>query len=281
LAGAAQVIATIADLFGDGDDVTTVRAGRYLALAGAILSPVLLVLDLQTRSRWLNMLRVVRLTSPMSIGAWVLAAFGATSGLAALGTLLDHAFGVRSGRAVARTAGLPAAAAGAVMSYYTGALLGATSTPLWAAGYRTLPPLFAASSMATASASLSLVAAASDAPRSALRRLRRLALIASGVELLLSLVTNRTWEREGVGAPLRRRGLALLGRLSVAGMLLPLAIHTLQELTERESRVLVSAASLLTLVGGYCLRALIVLAGNASVEDPTIYLTRQTEVRVE
>src|ERR671937_1640909 len=81
LAGAAQVIAGVVDLLGHYRDRRVVSAGRYLALAGALLSPVLLIADLKTPSRWHNMLRVFRGTSPMSIGSWTLLAFGMSSGL--------------------------------------------------------------------------------------------------------------------------------------------------------------------------------------------------------
>src|SRR5687768_6375194 len=76
LAGAAQLIATIVDLVGGRRDRGVVSAGRYLALAGALLSPLFLIKDLHTPSRWYNMLRIARATSPMSIGSWTLALFG-------------------------------------------------------------------------------------------------------------------------------------------------------------------------------------------------------------
>jgi formate-dependent nitrite reductase membrane component NrfD len=279
LAGAAQVIATIADLFGTRSDLPTVRAGRYLALAGAIASPALLILDLPTKERWLNMLRIFRPTSPMSIGSWTLAAFGTWSGLAATGQLLDQLFDLPIGRAMARMAGIPAALTGLVMSCYTGALLGATSTPVWSAGYRVLPALFAASSMATATAAISLVGYAGRAPRSSLRRLERLALVAGAAELALSVISDRVWDREGVAEPLRERPLAAPYRLGaqLAGMLAPLALHAWDIGMERASPSASIAAALLTLIGGYCLRAVVVLAGNASAGKPEVYL-RQTRM---
>src|SRR5439155_127143 len=227
LAGAAQVIATIADLFGTRSDLPIVRTGRYLALVGAIASPALLILDLHTKERWLTMLRIFRPTSPMSIGSWTLVVFGTWSGLAATGQLLDQLFDLPIGRVTARLAGLPAALAGLVMSYYTGALLGATSTPLWAAGYRVLPALFAASSMATATAAISLVGHAGRAPRSSLQRLERLALVSGVAELALSVIADRVWEREGVAEPLRQPLLAAAYQFGaqLTGMLAPLALH--------------------------------------------------------
>ena len=89
IASAAQFIATIADLFGGaGMTRRSCRAGRYLALVGALISPVLLIADLHKRERWYNMLRIYRSTSAMSVGAWALSLFGAFSGLTAAGQFL-------------------------------------------------------------------------------------------------------------------------------------------------------------------------------------------------
>src|SRR5512143_3411634 len=84
IASAAQFIATIADLFGRENDEKVIRAGRYLALLGGIVSPVLLIADLHEKERWHNMLRIYRSTTAMSVGAWALSLFGAFSGLVAV-----------------------------------------------------------------------------------------------------------------------------------------------------------------------------------------------------
>ncbi len=52
------------------------RAGRIGAVAGAALGGAALAKDLGKPSRALNMMRTVKLTSPMSVGSWILTAFG-------------------------------------------------------------------------------------------------------------------------------------------------------------------------------------------------------------
>ena len=180
LAGAAQLIATIVDLRGHHRDRTLVSAGRYVALLGALASPVLLTADLKTPSRWYNMLRVFRHTSPMSIGSWTLLTFGTSSGLAALGQVGADVFGWRPARAVARLSGVPAALSGGLLAIYTGSLLSATSTPLWAVAYRWLPAMFGLSATVTASAALSLVLDRAGGAQLSKRRLERLALVEIG-----------------------------------------------------------------------------------------------------
>ncbi len=56
------------------------RAGRIGAVGAAALGGAALAKDLGKPSRALNMMRTVKLTSPMSVGSWILTAFSAFSG---------------------------------------------------------------------------------------------------------------------------------------------------------------------------------------------------------
>src|SRR4029077_16758684 len=75
LAGAAQIIATAADLLGTRGGAV-ILVGRVVALPGAIFGGILLIVDLHTKRRFYNMLRIFRATSPMSIGTYMLMSFG-------------------------------------------------------------------------------------------------------------------------------------------------------------------------------------------------------------
>jgi hypothetical protein len=84
MAGMSAVIASGAVLF---HHVDVARAAMWLAsIAGAVLSPILLIMDLGRPRLFLNMLRVFKHRSAMSMGAWILSAFGACAvpGLIAL-----------------------------------------------------------------------------------------------------------------------------------------------------------------------------------------------------
>ena len=100
-----------------------------VALAGAVVSPALLISDLGRPERFLNMLRVFKVTSPMSVGSWVLAAFGAAASAGAA----DHAArrlvpgGVRARHGRGRVLGLP-------LATYTAALVANTAVPVVARG---------------------------------------------------------------------------------------------------------------------------------------------------
>ena len=277
LASAAQFIATVLDLVGGKEDRPVVRAGRYLAFLGALASPPLLIVDLETPKRWYNMLRIFRPTSPMSIGSWTLAAFGAFSGLVALGQAAEDLWGWVAGRWLARLSSLPAALAGGVVALYTGTLLAATNLPLWAGASPLLSSLFASSATSTAIAALTLAAI----PHSTRRRLNWLALIAGAAELFFAILVERDWRRHRVAAPLERWQMEPAWRIGVLGLgiLSPLIMHGMEVLEERTSPRVSTLAALATLAGGFILRAVLVFGGNASARRPEDYLQQTADGR--
>ena len=95
-----------------------------------------LVLDLGRPTRFLNMLRVFKPTSPMSVGAWILSGFGGAAALA-LASALFHL-----GPVLFWLGAGPAAVLGGLLATYTGVLIGVTTVPAWAAHDRTLPVHF-------------------------------------------------------------------------------------------------------------------------------------------
>jgi protein NrfD len=273
LASAAQFIATVLDLLGSEEDRSLIRAGRYLALLGSLISPVLLIVDLETPKRWYNMLRIFRPTSPMSIGTWALTSFGTLSGLVAAGQAAEDIFRLHLGRLVARLFSLPSALFGGIVSLYTGTLLAATSTPLWSGSFPFLSSLFASSAASTATAALALSAEATSAPEGSRRRLTWLATITSSAELLFALLVGRRWQRGGAASPLQEEPVGAGWRLGVLGLgiSLPLAVHFIDLIRGKGSRSSVALASSATLIGGFLLRAVFVFGGNRSAQRPGDY----------
>src|SRR5205085_11988413 len=122
MAGASAGLAYLAEL--RGNDVLGRRA--WMSALGAVaISPALLTSDLGVPTRFLNMLRMFKVTSPMSVGSWILSASGTTTGLAAINTLTGLFPGAAAvAKPVAALLGLP-------LSTYTGALIANTSVPVW------------------------------------------------------------------------------------------------------------------------------------------------------
>jgi formate-dependent nitrite reductase membrane component NrfD len=273
LAGAAQIIATLADLLGGRRDQATVRAGRYLALAGALASPVLLTADLHVKSRWYNMLRIFRRTSAMSIGSWTLAAFGTLSGLVAMLQTGADLFGLAGPRRVARWLGLLAAGVGALMTVYTGTLLSATSVPRWSVGDRLPAPLFGASDFSTGAAALSLIGQAGRAPWPARQRVSWLGLVATLAQVALFGALERRWHETGLSDPAERSSWPPANQSGMVGlgMKAALALQIISFVGGRCSSRLSSLAAMLTLASGFAERAEIVFSGNGSADRPELY----------
>jgi formate-dependent nitrite reductase membrane component NrfD len=169
-AGAAACIGFAARL--TGGDPQLIRHAQWIAFAGATVSGPLLISDLGRPERFMNMLRVFKPQSPMSVGAWLLAAFGAASGAAIVtrGTLRDIASAV-------------AAVTGLGMATYTGVLIGATSIPVWSGNVRRLPAQFGISSLASAAATLELLGHRDKA-------LRRIGKFSAAAEVVLHAKKN-------------------------------------------------------------------------------------------
>jgi len=154
--GAAGVIGTIAEWTGLDDKIA--RDARWVSVIGAAASSGLLISDLGRPSRFLNMLRMFKPQSPMSMGAWTLAAFGTFSGANLFAQLLQDRFGPgvtiallkHSSQALTALFGLP-------LHNYTGVLIGATAVPVWNHNIRSLPIHFGTSGLLAGTSVLELM----------------------------------------------------------------------------------------------------------------------------
>jgi formate-dependent nitrite reductase membrane component NrfD len=170
LAGASSVLAAGAEVSGYGELARVAKVG---ALGAISLSAAALVHDLGRPERFLNMLRVFKPSSPMSVGSWLLSAYGPAAGAAAV----SEVTGIlpAAGRAATVGAGL----LGPAIATYTAALICDTSVPGWHEGYREMPYVFAGSA-ASAAGGLGLLAVhPADAEPA-----RNLAVLGAAVELI-------------------------------------------------------------------------------------------------
>ena len=273
--GSAQIIATAADLLGDRALAPLVRNGRYIALSATVLGGPLLIIDLHTPQRWYNMLRIFRKTSPMSIGTWVLMGFGSLSAaLAAAQFASDHGRSPsRTIRSVIKLLEVPAALAGMAMSTYTGALLSATSTPLWAAAPRRIAAVFGASAMASGAAALTIAGQGRSASDEGGQVLDRIALAASALELLLLLSLRQRFREQGVDGALNETGWCLaydLGAVAL-GAGVPVLHHAESMIEPKPPPRPSLVISLAVLAGGFLLRHVLMRAGNVSAKRPKDY----------
>jgi len=258
LAGASSTLAAAAQLSGRPALARPLKLGA----AGAIqLSLAALIHDLGRPARFLNMLRVFKPTSPMSVGVWLLGAYAPAATVSAASAI--------SGRwrplGAAATAG--AAALGPAVASYTGVLLANTATPAWHEGHREMPFVFVGSA-ASAAAGLGLLGAplAENAPA------RRLALLGAAVELGSVKLLER---RAGVVAEAYHRGRA--GRLLRAAQALSAVGVGGALAAGRRSRTIAALSGISLLAASACARFGIFAAGIASARDPRYTVVPQRE----
>jgi formate-dependent nitrite reductase membrane component NrfD len=287
IAAGAYFVATLIELFGHEEDVPLARIGYRIAFPLISLCGIFLIVDLERPERFWHMMfqservhdalaagwplggwgdmvqaPILKWWSPMSIGAWALAVFGAWSFLSFLTTIWPTGFLARTLHRhwLGHGFRLIGSAVGFFIASYTGVLLSATNQPLWSLS-DWIAPLFLTSAASTAIAVLLLLGRnVSPASR---HRLERADLWALGLELFLFLIflaslggllplVLQTWQ-----------GWVLVAGTLVVGILKPLALHFF---LNRLGSARVTLAAVFALVGGFLLRWGIVTIGPALLQ---------------
>ncbi len=260
LAGGSAGLALLAEMRGNQ---TLGRRAWAVALLGITVSPVMLISDLGKPSRFLNMLRMFKVTSPMSVGSWILSFSGATTTLAAANawTGLFPRLG-RAAKPAAALSGLP-------LSTYTAALIANTAVPVWHEAHRELPFVFAAGAALSAGAAAIMVTPPEHAAAA-----RRLALAGAVAELASEqLMEKRLGELAGAyeeKIPSTFKRISQVCVAAGAGLVI----------RARGSQRAAVAGGVLLGAGALATRWSIFRAGFASVSDPKYVVAPQrTQIR--
>jgi DMSO reductase anchor subunit len=258
LAGASSIVAAGAAAT---DRPALARTGRLGALGAISVSLVALVHDLGRPERFYNMLRVAKPSSPMSMGTWLLSAYGPLAGAAAASDVTGRL--PRAGRA----AGIGAAVLGSGVASYTAVLFADTAVPAWHESRRQLPFVFVGSA-ASAAAGLGLVAA----PLHETAPVRRVAVAAAALELG---ATEHLERNVGLVAETFREGRA--GALLKASRACTVAGTAGAATLAGRSRVAAVLSGAALLAGSALTRFGIFEAGRASTRDPKYVVVPQRE----
>ncbi len=256
-AGSSAILGAIADLTGRP---ALTRVSRLTAGGGSILSVVFLIHDLGRPERFLHMLRVIKPTSPLSIGSYILAPFSAAAGATAAVELLGWFPRLK------RFGGVVAGLFGGPLATYTGVLLANTAVPSWHAPHRELPFVFGGSAMAAGGGVTMVFTPVAEAGPS-----RKMAVAGAAIELA---VVHRVENGFGIVSEPFHVGRA--GTLLRAAKACTAAGAALTVVTGRSragavaAGVLLSAGSLLTRFGVF-------EAGMASARDPKYTVVPQRE----
>jgi len=258
LAGAGAGLAYLAGLRANEP---LARRAWVISLTAVTASPVLLILDLGKPQRFFNMLRMFKVTSPMSVGSWILSASGAATAVAALNALTaELPRGARVARPIAALLGLP-------LSTYTAALVANTAVPVWHEARRELPFLFAAGAAASAGASAVVITPLDDAAPA-----RRLALLGATGELAATAWMER--QLGDLGAPYRHDR---AGRLTRWARGLTAAGTGVLAAGGSRSRPAAAAGGLLIISGALAKRWSVFRAGCQAAGDPQQIIGPQRE----
>jgi formate-dependent nitrite reductase membrane component NrfD len=259
LAGSSSIIAAAADLTGRPAMARGSRIGASVAISASLLA---LIHDLGRPLRFLNMLRVFKPSSPMSVGVWILVGYAPLTFGATASELIEQL-----PDAVGRAAGVGAAALGAGVASYTAALIADTAVPAWHGAFRELPFVFVGSA-AIAGAGLALTAS----PTAETVPVRRLAVAGACVEL----VAERLMERSlGMVAETLRTGSA--GRKMRAAKALSALGAAGAVLGAGRSRRVATLSGAALVAGSLCTRLGIFEAGMMSAVDPRYTVIPQRE----
>jgi formate-dependent nitrite reductase membrane component NrfD len=285
--GAGAHLASVVGMLLGWKDRAFFRASRYTVLLALIVSPVLLIWDLGRPERFYNMMRILKLRSPMSLGTWALTLFGNFAGLVAArqavedGLLGRDNFLASAAKLIPdRALAVAALPFGLFVGAYTGLLVAATSVPMWARNWLLMGPTFLASGISNGLSMISFILHlggwGEKQTLGALRRAERMVLAIEAALIAASFLRMGRW-----GKPLFSKK---LGPLFVVGTLLGGIAAPLALLCGKESRKRGLLTSALVLTGGFIFRYAIVVGGRHSADDPDAYFTfakAQSEPRPE
>jgi formate-dependent nitrite reductase membrane component NrfD len=261
LAGASAVLSSAARVSGNEK---LARTALYVGAVADLVSPALLISDLGRPERFHHMLRVVKVTSPMNIGSWVLLVSSGASTTAAVLQLLERLKPVRI------AASIVSALAGPPLATYTGVLIADTAVPVWHEAHHELPWIFGASAAASAGAAASVFVHPRDAGPA--RRLAVAGVLAEGA--LMQAMERRL----GTVGEVYHQGEA--GKISWAAKGLAATGAALLATRGRKSRAAAVAGGALVCAGELCLRWAVFKAGRQSARDPK-YVVESQRQRIE
>src|SRR5436189_540312 len=259
IAGGAFFLGAALAWFGRPEDRPVIRTAYSLAFWGAVVSGILLTIDLGKPFRFWHMLfqsdhfphLMFKGYSPISFGAWAILLFGLCALLALIG----------GNKLIAGLGGL----LGFFVAGYTGVLLTVTNRPIWADS-PWLGALFLASGASTAAATLIVLAPRRGATAGSLAWLESFDMRALVIELiLLVLFVGWLW-------PIRQVWLSVWGALLLlgvvgAGILWPLILRL-----KRRTTGAFSNPAFMVLAGGFLLRVVILLSSNG-IQHETVTAT--------
>jgi formate-dependent nitrite reductase membrane component NrfD len=265
VAGISALIALVAHLIGNAG---LLRTELWVGFAGALLSAPLLIADLGKPTRFLNMLRVFKPRSAMSLGAWTLSAFSSAIGLAVVcHELILAGYGNQFVLLIEWLAEFFAALSGLILASYTSVLLGLTAIPVWSENRKFIPVVFLTGALGSTAALLEFLGFLLPATQF-------IGIVASTAEIAIAImieVRDRYVDR-----PLRE---GAVGWLTRAGAILAGPTALLLRIFSSHTAAPRYAAALCFVAGALIARYSWIAAGRVSSRDPQALFQIQRHVK--
>lgn len=270
IGGASATIALGVRIANGGEARQLERTAHIVSGLATAAGGALLVLDLGRPSRFYNMMRVFRPSSPMNVGVWILAGQAGSTWVSIVADLapLHSPTLVRLADLVRVGTGVVSGVLGLPLAGYTGVLLGSTANPAWHEVRRELPGLFLASATSAGSAMVTLVPTAGRHRRSAelfgiLGRVADLAMARRVTRRLAPFpATTAAWEHGTAGK---------LDRAATAGTAAALVLGVVG----LKARWVRPIAGIIAVTSSFAQRFAVFEAGKAAAADPrTVYETQ-------
>lgn len=243
------------------------RSTLLTAFSAASVGSVFLILDLGRPERLLNMFRVFKVTSPMSIGSWILGSFASAASLPAIveaDALVGGVLPKPVRRLLDKAAGPAGAVAGVLggpLAGYTAVLLANTSNPTWNDAKKHLPYVFVSSASAAAAG-----AAMAFTPVSSAGPARALGITAAVSDLAATRIMEDHMEPE----PKRPLHLGIPGKLMKASeWLIASGGVGAAVAAATKSRAVSVVSGVALMAGSACTRFGVLNAGLEAVKDPS------------
>jgi formate-dependent nitrite reductase membrane component NrfD len=230
---------------------------HWTGIVGSTGGAAFLIHDLGRPMRFLMMMRVFRPTSPMNMGVWILSGAAPTA-------IVTGVFANRKGVLgdMAELTGYLSGIFGAALAGYTGVLVSNTVIPIWQPSRRWLPPLFVASSMATAASVVDVFGSKGRPSRTAtwmFGTAGRIAELAAAKQ-----VERAASDVPKVGEPFHNGGASVLWKASTALTVTSLVLTIMPGKSTRRRRI----AGILGAAGSLCLRLAVHYLGDVSAREP-------------
>jgi formate-dependent nitrite reductase membrane component NrfD len=264
LAGMSATLGSAAQVLGGREMQSLVKKTRWIASAGAAISTGLLIQDLGRPERFLHMLRIFKLTSPMSMGSWILSGFSAAANASVV-----LPYGPRIFRPLAGVFGIMAGLLGLPLAAYTGVLLVQTALPLWR------NPLWSVLALCSGTAAAGSFLSLLPLNAKEARAVHMFSLIGECAELLVANEIEKEASRvRRVAKPLHE---GLTGFLWQGAKVLTVASAVISIMPghSRKKRI---AAGVLGTAAGVCVRFAYFLAGKRSARDPRATFEQQRQI---